>query len=134
MRLAGAAALAAALAAPFAITAARADEGGTWEFWGWVWAFFIGVLAFGGSLLLQTRRSPRAATAGRWVVILTLSVLGLMTLAWIVSWGMSPFTLEGLWIYPLACVPLGTVAFMLASRRRSKRAGSVWDRPPSPPS
>ncbi len=128
MRFSVAASLAVALGAPFALTAARASEGGSWQFWGWVWAAFTGALAFGASLLIQSRRSPRAATVGRWIVMATLTVLGLVTLAWIIAWGLSPFTLEGLWIYPLALGPLGTVAFMFASRRRSKREGFVWDR------
>lgn len=63
----------------------------------------------------------------------TLTFLGLATTTWIAAWGFSPFTLEGLWIYPLALVPLGIVVFMFASRRRSKRDGYVWDRPPGTP-
>jgi len=130
MRLIAPVAAAIVVSSPFAVTALRADEGGSWGFWGLVWAVFAGLLAFALTLWTAGRGGGSATAIGRWMLMATLAVLGLATTLWVVAWGVSPFSLEGMWMYPLAMVPLAIVAFMYLSRRRSARR-SVWDRPPA---
>ncbi len=122
-----------AVAVAFGVSLAAVSEHSWWRFWGWVWAAFVTPLTFGLTLWTFNRARARGSRLARRIVMGTLTLLGLATTYWIaLMGGGSPFSLEAMWIYPLAIVPLAIVAFMFAFRRRSKREGFLWERPPGP--
>lgn len=98
------------------------------RFWGLFFGSFAGVATFGLALHRHERGATTRIAIGRWIAALTLLVFGGLVASWIVMWDLSPFTLEGAWIYPLALLPL-IVAGMLLKPRRPKKEG--WADPPS---
>lgn len=130
MRIKAPAVLALVVAASFAVSVFAVSEHSWWRFWGSLYGSFTTVAVFGLALWGFNRRRGRGAQIGRRLLMGTLTLFGLAVVNWIAMWSFSPFTLEGMWIYPLAIVPLAIVAFMFASRRRSKREGFLWERPP----
>lgn len=118
------------VAAAFGISIVAVSDHNWWRFWGSLYGSFTTVAVFGLALWGFNRRRGRPAQIGRRILMGTLTLFGLAVAYWIVLMGGgSPFSLEGMWIYPLAIVPLAIVALMFASRRRSKREG-LWERPP----
>lgn len=128
MRVIGAVLIASLVAVGFGLSIIAVSEESWWRFWGSVYGTFATVLVLGLALWVLNRRRRGASTLGRRVVIVTLTVFGLAVSYWVVLWGFSPFTLEGLWIYPLAAVPLALAFLMVLSRRHSRR--DMWKRVP----
>jgi hypothetical protein len=94
-------------------------------FWGLLYGSFAGVVSFGIALWLSSRRFSRAWKVGRLIAATALGVFGLGVASWILMWGVSPFSLEGAWIFPLAVIPLiGAVALFRSFRRSSKGTAS----------
>lgn len=88
-------------------------------FWGSLYGSFTALTSFGLALWLLPRARPSSRRWGRYIAAGTLILFGLMVVAWIVAWGFTPFTLEGMWIYPLATVPL-VGAWLILRRKRPK--------------
>ena len=91
----------------------------------WV-ALFGGfaLLVVAGAAFAWLNRGHRRAAWGRRFVGVVLAVFSVGTILWIVMWGFTPFSLEGLWIYPLAIVTAVVSFILLRSRRRS-----AWKQP-----
>lgn len=105
-------------------------------FWGIFFGSFTAAGTFGLALMVLNRRTRGLARFGRALVILTLGVLGVLTWWWIAMWGFfSPFTLEGMWIYPLAMIPSALAIWMILAPRRMRKlraSGRIdWTQPPS---
>ena len=83
--------------------------------------FFYGAIAavvgYGLVRLLIVLYRTRFAT---FVLGIMLGLVGLLALLWNASWRLSPFTLEGAWLWPLAIVPL-ILSFLSFKRWRSLR-------------
>lgn len=72
----------------------------------------------------QSSADRKTSRWGRMIAGVALGVFAAATIMWIGMWGFSPFSLEGMWIYPLAIVTMiGSVML------RPRRAGP-WDEPP----
>lgn len=96
------------------------------SFWGLVLGGFAALATAGISFALLSRRDGKASRWGRTLAGLTLAVFAVGTLLFGAPWGFpSPFSLEGLWFYPLVLAT--TVGAVLLLRRR--RPG-FWDTPP----
>jgi hypothetical protein len=93
------------------------------RFWGLVVGSLVALAAVKG--LLALRLGPRASAVALAMAATMLGLLGLAVGSWIVGWGVSPFTLEGAWMYPLA---FG--AFILAAlfARKARRVIRSEDR------
>jgi hypothetical protein len=94
-------------------------------FWGLLLGAFAGVTATGLTFGILNLRDRKASRWGRVIAGVTLGVFAAATIWWIGMWGFSPFSLEGLWIYPLAIVT--TVGSVILLRPRRAR---LWDEPP----
>jgi Kef-type K+ transport system membrane component KefB len=95
------------------------------SFWGILFGGFAAVISAGMTYALLNRRDRTRSRWGRIVAGLALALLAAATVLWIVAWGFSPFTLEGMWIYPVE-VTTAVGWFLLL---RPQRAGSLWDEP-----
>lgn len=96
-------------------------------FWGILFGAFAAVVSASLAFAILNRREPRTARWGRIIAGVTLGVFAAATIQWIVMWGFSPFSLEGLWIYPLAIVTtVGSIVLL-----RPRRARGVWGEPPA---
>lgn len=111
-----------ALSGPWSVAALLANAG---TFWGGIFGGFAGLATTGLVFALLARRDRRASRWGRYLAALVLAVLSFATTMWIVMWGFTPFTLEGMWIYPLAILP-AVAAYLLLRRKRVR----FWDEPP----
>lgn len=105
-----------------------------WDPWGF-WGFFFGVPAavttFGLSLMLLARGRRVLEAAGRWTAVVVLVLFGLVVL--LGPYGaiyQSPFSLEGMWIWPLALAPLILASWLIWLPRRKRRPGP-WGAPPA---
>lgn len=92
-------------------------------FWGVFYGSFGGIATLGLLLLVTNRPRARARNLGRWMAASTFGLFGSAVLWWATWWGVSPLTLEGAWMYPLALTSLGMSLFLfflprLAARRR----------------
>ena len=97
-------------------------------FWGLFYGSFVTVITFGIALMVQGRKTGRGSRIGRAIAVAGLVIFGALVAMWIAAWGLTPLSLEGAWIYPLAAVPL--VAAVLLVRSRLGAGKGVWDRPP----
>lgn len=95
-------------------------------FWGHFYGSFAGVVSFGIALWLSSLRFSRIWMVGRLIAAATLGVFGLAVASWILMWGVPPLTLEGVWLFPLAVIPLVMAAALIRSLRRPSR-GRVGD-------
>lgn len=100
--------------------------------WGLFFGSFAAVVTLGLFLMLLAGKSRRLRSLGRWTAVATLVVFGML-----VSFGPygafahSPFSLEGLWLYPLGITPLVAAAWLIVAPRRRLRP-RLWDTPPRP--
>jgi uncharacterized membrane protein YcjF (UPF0283 family) len=94
-------------------------------FWGLVMGAFAGAVGMGLVFAVLNRRDRNTSRWGRRLAGATLALFAAGTISWIATWGFSPFSLEGLWIYPLAIMTtIGSVILL-----RPRRPGA-WDEPP----
>jgi hypothetical protein len=70
-------------------------------------------------LIVLYRMKPATFALG-----ILLGLVGLLTLWWNVAWRLSPFTLEGAWLWPLAIVPL-VLSFLSFKRWRHLGEGGA---------
>ena len=95
-------------------------------FFGIFFGSFAAVGTFGLTLMVGNRRRRGLAQLGRALMILTFGVLGLLTWWYIAMWGFfSPFTLEGMWIYPLALIPSALAIWLIWAPRRARRVAAT---------
>jgi hypothetical protein len=94
-------------------------------FWGVLFGTFAALVGAGLVFALLSRREPRRSKWGRRISGLALGLLSVATISWILMWGFSPWTLEGLWIYSLAMAASAGSFVLLRPRRKG-----VWDEPP----
>lgn len=73
--------------------------------WGIFFGGFAAVVSGGMTFALLNRRLPRASRWGRAIAGVALGALAILTMWIITAWGIPPFSLEGMWIYPLAILP-----------------------------
>lgn len=88
-------------------------------FWGLFFGAFVAPVVFGVTLTIVGGQGV-GRLVGRWVASITLLLFALLIVWWISAWGVSPFTLEGWWIYGLGIVAV--IGAVLASRGRASRA------------
>jgi hypothetical protein len=94
-------------------------------FWGVLFGTFAALVGAGLVFALLSRREPRPSKWGRRISGLALGLLAVATIWWILLWGFSPWTLEGLWIYSLAVAASAGSFALLRPRRKG-----AWDEPP----
>jgi hypothetical protein len=112
------------LAGPASIPALLSNA---FTFWGVFFGIFTALLAAGIVFAILNRRERTLSRWGRWIAGVTLVVFAVATLWWVAMWGFSPFSLEGLWIYPLAiATAAGAIALLKPRRPR------MWDEPGPP--
>lgn len=94
-------------------------------FWGLLFGGFAAVVAAGLTFAILNRNRRRVAFVGRAVAGVALAVFAAATISLIATWGFSPFTLEGMWIYPLAiATTIGAIVLL-----RPRRSPGIWDEP-----
>ena len=95
-------------------------------FWGVLVGSFVAVATAGVIFAFLSRGDRKRSRWGRVVAGLALGGFAAGTILFIATWAPSPFSLEGLWMYPLALTT--TVGAVMLLRRR--RPGA-WDEPPT---
>ncbi|MDP9405224.1 MAG: hypothetical protein M3O86_01260 [Actinomycetota bacterium] len=81
-------------------------------FWGTVWGVMVAIVTF-GAVLTFSRQGAAARARGRAVAAGGLALIGLGTFWWMIIIGMPrPWTLEGLWLWPLAVGTLVAAAIV----------------------
>lgn len=94
-------------------------------FWGLVFGTVAAVVTAGVTFAILNRRDRKVSRWGRIVAAVALAVLAAGTWWWIVMWSAPLFTLEGLWLYPLAIASTAAAVTLLRPRRPG-----AWDEPP----
>lgn len=97
----------------------------SFTFWGLLFGAFAGVATAGVTFAILNRADRKTSRWGRLAAGITLALLAAGTWWWIVMWRASLFTLEGLWMYPLALAATLS-SFILVRRRRP----DAWEEPP----
>ena len=101
-------------------------------FWGLFFGGFAAVATFGLTLMLLSRHARRLRLIGRWVSIATLVLFGLLVCFFPYgAFSHSPFSPEGLWLYPLGLSPLIVAVWLVWAPRWRARPGP-WDAPSGP--
>lgn len=95
-------------------------------FWGLVLGGFTALVTTGLTFAVLNRRDRRKSRWGRVIAGVGLAVFTLGAFSIAPMWWFPPFSLEGLWIYPLEILTaVGAVVLLLPRRSRG-----VWDEPP----
>jgi hypothetical protein len=97
-------------------------------FWGLLYGSLSAVIAFGLALAF-TSRSSRSGKVGWVIAALTSAIFGGLVVTFVVAWRLSPWTLEGAWIYPLAVLPLAGSVYCVG--RALGRFGPIEDSRPA---
>lgn len=104
------------------------------DFWGLVYGSFASVVAFGVTFALGA--PERLKRAGLLMAAGALGLFGAAVVWWIVMWGSTPFSQEGLWEYSIAALAFLAAGFLVAKARRGQRSrgrkGTDWSTPPPP--
>lgn len=95
------------------------------SFWGFVVGAFAAVITATVTFAVLSRDSANPSRWARRFAGATFLLLAAGTWLWIAGWRVSPFTLEGLWIYPLASASTASAVFFLRQRR-----SGFWGEPP----
>lgn len=94
------------------------------EFWGVFYAAFATPVVFGLTLAFLNRakppRSSRARSVGLLIAAIASGAFSFLVWQTVVVWRVDPFTLEGMWIYPLA-ISTTALTIFLAQRFRHRR-------------
>lgn len=85
--------------------------------WGRLYGSVTVVLVF-GLVVAFTARTRKGVTIGLRTAASVTGLFGAATIWWIIVWRLSPFTLEGAWIYPLAIVSISLSLFLGREPRR----------------
>lgn len=83
----------------------------------------IAIAVFVIARLLST--SLKARSRGSLTAAIVTGVIGLLVLSWNLSWGVTPISLEGAWLWPLAIVLLVLSLLSFRGWRRARRANET---------
>ena len=83
----------------------------------------IAVCVFVIARLLST--SLKARIWGSLTATIVAGAFGLLVLSWNLSWGVTPISLEGAWLWPLAIVPLVLSFISFRGWRRVRKANET---------
>jgi hypothetical protein len=87
---------------------------------GVIYGFVAAIVVFLIARLLFT--TVKARSWGYLSATIVTGLIGLQTLAWNVAWGVTPTSLEGAWLWPLAIVPLALSFISFRRWRQIRRA------------
>lgn len=87
-------------------------------FWGAFFGSFVAVISF-GLVLAVTSTSKQGALVGRVFAAIACFLFAAMVAWWIAAWGVSLFSLEGAWLWPLGVVAAAAAVLILRTRRSS---------------
>lgn len=88
--------------------------------WGAVDGGLAGIVVF--LIVLARGRRAGMRVVARWLLVAVLAIVAFAVAWWNVAWGVQPWTLEGMWLWPLATVVLG--GLVLAVRAALSAEGS----------
>jgi hypothetical protein len=104
-----------------------------WGFMPWTlegaWIYPLGFVPLFAASWVLLRGNPRTRAAGRWLGAATLTLLAAAAFYWISFAGVVPWSLMGLWTYPLALLSLVGAVMLVNPRFRPRRSADLWSQP-----
>jgi hypothetical protein len=105
-----------------------------WGFQPWTlegaWIYPLGFVPLFGAAWVLYGGNTRARGAGRWLGFVTLAVVAATAFYWISFAGIVPWSVTGLWIYPLGLLSLVGALMLVSPRFRPRRSRDTWSQPP----
>lgn len=95
----------------------------TFGWWGAVDGGVAGVTVF--LIVLGRGRHAMVRTVARWFLVAVLAVVAAALLWWNIAWGVEPWSLEGMWLWPLATAVLGGLVLAVRAALSSGRPGGT---------
>lgn len=95
------------------------EDGDVFGWWGTVDGALAGVIVF--LVVVARGRAKWARSVARWLLVTVLAVVAGLTLWWNIAWRVTPWTLEGMWLWPMAVAALAATAFAVRAALNARR-------------